>query len=90
MTELESINLNIPTVIHYDNKGAGDLARNPCHHSRSKHIDVKHHFIRECVKNDTIKLLQVKTTSMLADILTKPLQRVKHQSNVKLFFQSLD
>lgn len=91
MHELEVIELKEPTVLHYDNKGAGDLARNPCHHSRSKHIDINHHFIRECVKNLTIFLHQVKTTFMLADILTKPLQRPKHSANVKLFFsRSLD
>lgn len=45
MQEFGHIDLSVPTVIHYDNKGAGELAMNPCHHSRSKHIDVKHQFI---------------------------------------------
>lgn len=71
------------TILSYDNKGSGDLARNPCHHKRSKHIDVKHHFVRECVQQSTIHLLQVSTNEMLADLLTKPLKRVKHNQNLQ-------
>lgn len=86
MQELYPSSSSSPTIISYDNKGAGDLAKNPCHHSRSKHIDVKHHFIRECISNCVIKLNQVPTSSMLADILTKPLHRLKHAANVKMLF----
>lgn len=71
------------TVLSYDNKGSGDLARNPCHHKRSKHIDVKHHFVCECVQQGTVHLCQVPTTEMLADLLTKPLRRVKHTQNLQ-------
>lgn len=88
LEELGVINLSSATVIHYDNKGAGDLAKNPCHHSRSKHIDVKHHFIRECLANSTISLHQVPTLSMLADVLTKPLKRIKHADNVRALFEA--
>lgn len=88
MNELRSIDLSQPTVIHYDNKGAGELALNPCHHSRSKHIDVKHHFICECIKNNCVSLCQIPTVSMLADILTKPLNTIKHRANVKMLFQA--
>lgn len=59
---------------------------NPCHHSRSKHIDVKHHVIRECISKMIIKLFQVKTLSMLTDILTKPLKHVKHMTNVNMLY----
>lgn len=88
LSELLPINLSHPTVIHYDNKGAGELAMNPCHHSRSKHIDVKHHFIRECISSSIICLKQVPTVSMLADILTKPLKKLKHIANVKMLFKA--
>lgn len=71
------------TLLSYDNKGSGDLARNPCHHKRSKHIDVKHHFVRECVQGGVIHLHQVPTSDMLADLLTKPLKRVKHVQNLE-------
>lgn len=88
MNELNSIDLSVPTVIHYDNQGAGELALNPCHHARSKHIDVKHHFIRECISNAIIALQQIPTLSMIVDILTKPLLHLKHSANVKLLFQA--
>lgn len=88
MKELGFIDSSSPKAIHYDNKGAGELAMNPCHHSRSKHIDVKHHFIRECISNSTISLSQVSTHSMLADIFTKPLKRIKHVENVKRLFEA--
>lgn len=71
------------TLLSYDNKGSGDLARNPCHHKRSKHIDVKHQFVQECVQDGVIHLHQVPTSEMLADLLTKPLKHVKHVQNLE-------
>lgn len=88
MNEFDSIDLTQPIVIYYNNKGAGELAMNPCHHSRSNHIDVKHCFICGCISNNTISLYQVPTLSRLADIITKPLQHLKHLSNIKLVFQA--
>lgn len=88
MHELCSIDLHSLTIIDYDNKGAGELALDPCHQSRSTHIDVKHHFICECISNALVKLNRVPTLSTIADILTKPLKVVKHMSNVKLLFQA--
>lgn len=88
MNEFLSITLSHPTVIRDNNKGAGELALNPCHHSQSKHVDVKHHFIRECISNALITLRQVPTLLMLADILTKPLKKVKHMANVKSLFEA--
>lgn len=58
-----------------DNKSAIALARNPVYHDRSKHIDIRYHFIRECLQNGDIKLEHVKTELQLADMLTKPLAR---------------
>lgn len=88
LVKLGILNLSLPTVIHYNNKGAGELARNPCLHSRSKHIDVKHHFICECLANSTVSLTQVPTLSMLAEVLTKPLKCLKHADNVKVLFKA--
>ena len=45
-----------PTVIMEDNQSCIAIAKNPQHHGRSKHIDIKHHFIRELVGNKTIEL----------------------------------
>lgn len=66
-------------TLKVDNKSAIDLSKNPIHHDRTKHIDVKYHYIRECVEVEKIVLEQISTGDQLADILTKSLARVKFQ-----------
>lgn len=91
MYELHFNDLSITTVINYDNKATGELSMNPCHHLCSKHIDVKHHFICECRGNLTISINQISTLSMLADFLTKTLERLKHLENAnKLFMAQIE
>jgi len=51
------------------------LSKNPIFHDRSKHIDIRYHFIRECVEEDRVRLQSIGTTEQLADILTKALGR---------------
>lgn len=60
-----------------DNKSAIALAKNPVHHDRSKHIDVKFHFIRGCMEEEQLEVDHVGTNDQLADILTKALGRVR-------------
>ena len=62
-----------------DSKSAISLIKNPVFHVRSKHIDLCFHFIRECVENKQILVEYTSSESQLADILTKPLGRVKFQ-----------
>ena len=62
---------NVP--IFCDNTSAINLTKNPIHHSRTKHIDIRHHFIREHVQNCHITLEFVSSNNQLADIFTKPL-----------------
>ncbi|MBE3102866.1 MAG: Ty1/Copia family ribonuclease HI [Bacilli bacterium] len=62
-----------------DNKSAISLAKNPVFHERSKHIELKYHFIRDCVETKKIELEFVATELQLADMLTKPLGRVRLQ-----------
>ena len=57
-----------PTPIGIDNKSARDLALNPVHHQRSKHIDVKFHWIRDKIEDKTVELEKVDTTEQRADI----------------------
>ncbi|XP_039803640.1 secreted RxLR effector protein 161-like [Panicum virgatum] len=64
-------------VLMVDNQSAITLAKNPVHHDRSKHIDTKFHFTRDCVDGGQIKLEHVETARQLGDILTKPLGRVR-------------
>lgn len=67
----------VRAVLKVDNKSAIALAKNPVHHERSKHIDTKYHFIRDCVQRGDIAVEHVRTEEQLADILTKPLGRQK-------------
>jgi hypothetical protein len=66
--------LNLKNVpIMCDNTSAICLTKNPVHHSRSKHIDIRHHFIRDHVQNGDVVINHVDTERQLADIFTKPL-----------------
>ena len=60
-----------------DNKSTIELSKNPVFHERSKHIDTRYHFIRECVSNGEVDVEHVSTEHQLADILTKALPRVR-------------
>lgn len=62
--------------LHVDNEGAEALAKNPEHHTWTKHIDTRNHFIRECVKSKKISVHHVSSRDMVADTLTKPLSRI--------------
>jgi hypothetical protein len=64
------------TVIQVDNKSAIELAKNPVNHERSKHIDVRFHFIRDHVKEGSVELVHVASQDQVADIFTKPLPKV--------------
>jgi hypothetical protein len=60
-------------VIREDNQGCIALSKNPENHKRTKHIDIKHHYIREKVESGEIKLEYVASNDNVADVLTKPL-----------------
>ncbi|GJY42465.1 retrovirus-related pol polyprotein from transposon TNT 1-94 [Tanacetum coccineum] len=57
-----------------DNKGAIDLSKNPVQHSRTKHIEIRHHFLRDNVQKGNITIEKVASKDNIADILTKPLK----------------
>ena len=64
-----------PTILLIDNKSAIDHAHNPVHHKRSKHnIDIKYHWIRDMVADQTVQLVDVPTEDQRADFLTKTLR----------------
>jgi phosphopantetheinyl transferase (holo-ACP synthase) len=66
---------NIP--IYTDNNGAIQLAKNPSFHARSKHINVRYHFIRQKLADKTISIHYIPTEEQPADGFTKPLAKVK-------------
>ena len=72
-----------PTIIHCDNQSAIKLANNPQSISRTRHIDIKYHFIREKVNEGSIKIEYCPTELMKADMLTKSLGQtlfMKHRN----------
>ncbi|GJX73199.1 retrovirus-related pol polyprotein from transposon TNT 1-94 [Tanacetum coccineum] len=58
-----------------NNKGAIVLSKNPVLHSRAKHIEIRHHFLRDNVQKGNISIEKVSSEDNIADILTKPLKR---------------
>lgn len=60
-----------PVVVGIDNQAAIALAKNPVLHEKTKHIDTRHHFIRQAVSSGLIRLVYVNTKDNVADILTK-------------------
>jgi len=73
-----------PPVLMVDNKPAIALAKNPVLHDRSKHIDVKFHFLRDCVDGGQLVIEFVETGRQLADILTKSLGRLRFSELKKM------
>lgn len=63
--------------IHGDNQGAIALCKNPVNRQRSKHIDVKYHFIRNTLSEGKISIVYCPSEEMVADILTKPVAKPK-------------
>ena len=79
------ISIDDPITLHMDAKSAIALAKNPMHHKRSKHIDIKYHWLREHTYEDgTIHLEHCVTEDMVADLMTKALAadlHTKHTDN---------
>ena len=70
-----------PVLLRSDNQGCIALTKNPAYHSRTKHIDIRHHFIRDSVEVGDIELQYCATNDMVADVLTKALARDKHEQH---------
>ncbi|MBW0522810.1 hypothetical protein O181_062525 [Austropuccinia psidii MF-1] len=73
---LQEINLEVPgniPTLYNDNKGAIDLAHSNINHNgfKTKHMDIKFHFIQDLIKNLKLELFYVSTHLMAADFLTK-------------------
>jgi hypothetical protein len=63
--------------LRVDSQSALALAKNPVFHERSKHIRLRYHFIRDCLAEGSIKARYINTKDQLADLLTKPLGKIK-------------
>nr|GEX40281.1 retrovirus-related Pol polyprotein from transposon TNT 1-94 [Tanacetum cinerariifolium] len=69
--------------MYYDSKAAIAISCNPVQHSRTKHIDVRYHFIKENVKKGIVELFFVRTEYQLADLFTKALHVERFKYLVK-------
>ena len=65
--------------IYEDNQGSIALAKNPEFHKRTKHIDIRYHFVREKVEDGQVVLEYISTKDMLADIMTKPITAMQFE-----------
>ena len=64
-----------PIPIHCDNTSAISVSKNPVLHSKTKHIPIKYHFLREKVTNRVVQLNFIYFTKQTANIFTKPLSK---------------
>jgi hypothetical protein len=70
--------LSSPSTLYIDNQSAINVAKNPEHHGRMKHLDLRTHWLRHNVEDKIFRPVHVSTGEMLADCMTKALPRVKH------------
>jgi hypothetical protein len=70
----------LPGILFCDNRGAVDLSKTTKSHSKVKHIDIRHHYIRELVHDGQIKVEFIRGNENPADLFTKPLPRVAHEN----------
>lgn len=81
----EIVNEICVTTILSDNQSAGQMARNAVYHERTKHIDIRHHFVRDTIRRNEISVDYIPTTEMPADILTKGLSAQRHYDLIPNF-----
>jgi hypothetical protein len=62
-----------PILVHVDNQSAIKIAENDVDHDRTKHIDTRYYFVRECIQEKIIKIEWISTQDQLGDIFTKAL-----------------
>jgi hypothetical protein len=68
-----------PIIIHCDNQSCVKLSENPVFHDRSKHIEIKYHYIRDMVQRKAVHVQYLPTHEQIADIFTKPLAKTKFE-----------
>lgn len=67
-----------PAILRCDNQAAIALAQSSKGHSRVKHIDIRHHYIRERVEDGDLEITHIPGSENIADIMTKPLPSPRH------------
>ncbi|GJT36382.1 putative ribonuclease H-like domain-containing protein [Tanacetum coccineum] len=73
------------TKIHIDNESTICIVKNPVYHSKTKHIEIRHHFIRDCYEKKLIRVEKIHTDLNVADLLTKPFDGPRFNFLVHVF-----
>ena len=81
-SELGLLHGEVPTLIQGDNDRLIAMVKNPQFHKRSKHIDIRWHWVRELVEEGTVTIEDCRDPEQTADVLTKALPRQKHNKHV--------
>ena len=79
LRDIDSMNTYKCVNVFEDNQGAIALCKNPVKRQRSKHIDIRYHFVRTVLEEGKINIVYCPTENMVADVLTKPVGRIKIQ-----------
>ena len=67
-------------IVYCDNSSAIDISKNPMQHSKTKHIEIRYHFIRDLDERKIMSLEYILTKRQNADIFTKPLDKSKFET----------
>src|ERR1700678_2223686 len=71
------------STLNVDNQGAINYSMNAINHSRTKHIDIQHHFVHEKLVSNEIEIQYCATENNLADLFTKALPKPRHEDLAK-------
>ena len=82
-SELGLLREDLPTVIQGDNEGSLAMARKPQFYKRSKHIELRWHWIHELIQRGVVTVKSCRDPEQTADVLTKALLRQKHKKHSK-------
>ncbi|GJV60249.1 hypothetical protein Tco_1466349 [Tanacetum coccineum] len=77
------------TKIFIDNNSTICIIKNPVFHSKTKHIEIRHHFIRDCNEKKLIQMVKIHTDKNVADLLTKAFDVKKAKKSVRLIMEKL-
>ena len=68
-----------PVTLYYDNTSAINISKNPVMHTKTKHIAIKYHYVRELVQDKEVKMGYVHAKEQIANIFTKALPKDAHE-----------
>ena len=89
-TDLAPLTIKKPAEMQLDNSGAIFISKNSVNSNLTKHIEIRHHFIRDHIDNGTLRISHIDTADNISDFLTKPEVDALFIKNRDLLMQSYD